>query len=129
LSFDLSEAGLSTPTGGLKAFLKRNVPAIVSFIFLGAAILYLASRKDQASAVFTAWRRIDTLDFVGAIGLMILAQFTVAWRCRVIFEADAVPEPKLFWSNLRIQMVALFAALCAVVPGFADERVYQEAVR
>jgi uncharacterized membrane protein YbhN (UPF0104 family) len=120
LSSDLSEAALSAPTGGLWAFLKRNLPAIVSLIFLGGAILYLASRKDQVSAVFVAWHRIDTPDLVGAIGLMILAQFTVAWRCRVILEADGVPEPTLFWSNLRIQMVALFAAHGAVVPGFAD---------
>ena len=51
---------------------------------------------------------------------MILAQFTVAWRCRVILESDGITEPNLFWPNFRIQMVTLFAAHGAAVPGFAD---------
>jgi glycosyltransferase 2 family protein len=116
----VGEAALNPPIGGPFAFLKRNVPAIVSLIFLGAAILYLASRNDQISAVLAAWRRINTPDLVGAIGLIILSQLCVAWRCRVIIEGDGLRRSDLFWANLRIQMVTLFAAHGAVIPGFAD---------
>ncbi len=114
------EAALDPAIGGLIAFLKRNFPAIISLIFLGAAILYLASREDQISAVLAAWRRIDTPDLVGAIGLIILSQLCVAWRCCIIFEGDGLRGPNLFWPNLRIQMVTLFAAHGAVVPGLTD---------
>ncbi len=117
---ETGEAALNPPIGALFAFLKRNVPAIVSLIFLGAAILYLASRKDQISAVLAAWRRIDTPDLVGAIGLIILSQLCIAWRCRVIFEGDGLHRSDLFWANLRIQMVTLFAAHGAIIPGLSD---------
>jgi hypothetical protein len=120
LRSESGEAALNPPVGGLFAFVKRYVPAIVSLTLLGAAILYLASRKDQISAVLAAWRRIDTLDLVGAIGLIIVSQLCVAWRCRIILEADGLHRPALFWSNLRIQMVTLFASHGAIVPGFAD---------
>jgi hypothetical protein len=120
LRSESGEAALNPPTGGLIAFLKRNVPAIVSLILLGAAILYLASRKDQITAVLAAWRRIDTLDLLGAIGLIILSQLCVAWRCRVIFEGDGLHRSDLFWANLRIQMVTIFAGHGAIIPGLAD---------
>jgi hypothetical protein len=120
LCSEASEAALNPPIGGLIAFLKRNIAALVSLILLGAAILYLASRKDQISAVLAAWRRIDTPDLVGTIGLMLLAQFSAAWRCRVIFEVDGLHRRHLFWSNLRIQLVTLFAAHGAIVPGITE---------
>jgi hypothetical protein len=120
LRSESGEAALNPPIGGLIAFLKRNAPAIVSLVLLGAAILYLASRKDQLSAVLAAWRRIDTLDLAGAIGLIIVSQLCAAWRCRVIFEGDGLRVPNLFWANLRIQMVTLFAAHGAIIPSFAD---------
>jgi len=120
LRSESGEAALNPSIGGLIAFLKRNAPAIVSLVLLGAAILYLASRKDQLSAVLAAWRRIDTLDLAGAIGLIMLSQLGVAWRCRVIIEGDGLHRSDLFWANLRIQMVALFAAHGAIIPGFAD---------
>jgi hypothetical protein len=120
LRSESGEAALNPPIGGLITFLKRNAPAIVSLVLLGAAILYLASRKDQLSAVVAAWRRIDSLDLAGAIALIIVSQLCVAWRCRVILEGDGLRVPNLFWANLRIQMVTLFAAHGAIVPGFAD---------
>jgi uncharacterized membrane protein YbhN (UPF0104 family) len=120
LRSEAGEAALNPSIGGPYAFLKRNVPAIVSLILLGAAILYLASRKNELSAVVAAWRRIDTPDLLGAIGLIIISQLSVAWRCRVILEGDGLRRSDLFWANLRIQMVTLFAAHGAVIPGFAD---------
>jgi hypothetical protein len=120
LRSEAGEADLNPPIGGLFAFLKRNAPAIVSLILLGAAILYLASRKDELSAVIAAWRRIDTPDLAGAIGLIILSQLCVAWRCCIVFESDGLREQNLFWPNLRIQMVTLFAAHGAVIPGLTD---------
>jgi hypothetical protein len=51
---------------------------------------------------------------------MILAQLTVAWRCRVILQGDGLREPNMFWSLVRIQMVTLFAAHGAIIPGFAE---------
>jgi len=120
LRSEAGEAALNPPIGGLTAFFKRNVPGIVSLTFLGAAILYLASRSDQISAVLAAWRRIDTPDLVGAIGLVILSQLCVAWRCCIVFEGDGFREPNLFWPNLRIQLVTLFAAHGAVIPGLTD---------
>jgi hypothetical protein len=83
-------------------------------------MLYLASRKDELSAVAAAWRRIDTLDLAVAIGLIMISQLSVAWRCCVILEGDGLCRPDLFWANLRIQMVTLFAAHGAIIPGFAD---------
>jgi glycosyltransferase 2 family protein len=120
LRSESGEAALNPPIEGLITFLKRNAPAIISLVLLGAAILYLASRKDQLSAVLAAWRRIDTLDLAGAIGLIIVSQLCAAWRCRVILEGDGLRVPNLFWANLRIQMVTLFAAHGAIIPGFAD---------
>jgi lysylphosphatidylglycerol synthase-like protein len=120
LCSESNEAVVNPPFAGLIAFLQRNVPAIVSLILLGAGILYLASRKDELSAVAAAWRRIDTLDLAGAIGLIIISQLSVAWRCRVILEGDGLRRSDLFWANLRIQMVTLFAAHGAIIPGFAD---------
>jgi uncharacterized membrane protein YbhN (UPF0104 family) len=119
-SDEASAAALNPPIGGLIAFLKRNAPAIVSLIFLGAAILYLASRKDQISAVLAAWRRIDTPDLLGAIVLIIFSQLCVAWRCCIVFEGDGLRERNLFSPNLRIQMVTLFAAHGAGIPGLTD---------
>jgi uncharacterized membrane protein YbhN (UPF0104 family) len=101
-------------------FLKRNAPAIVSLAFLGAVALYLATRRNEVSAVVAAWRRIDTTDLAVAIGLVLLSQLCVAWRCYIIFERDGLRQRNLFWSNLRIQMVAVFAAHGAVIPGLAD---------
>jgi Lysylphosphatidylglycerol synthase TM region len=120
LPSEAGEAVVKPLFAGLITFLKRNGPAIVSLTLLGAAILYLASRKDELSAVVAAWRRIDTPDLFGAIGLIMLSQLSVAWRCCVIFEADGLHRPNLFWSNLRIQMVTLFASHGAIIPGFAD---------
>jgi hypothetical protein len=120
LRSESGEAVVNPPFAGLIAVLKRSAPAIVSLILLGAAILYLASRKDQISAVVAAWRRIDTLDLVAAVGLIIISQLSVAWRCRVILEGDGLRRSDLFWANLRIQMVTLFAAHGAIIPGFAD---------
>jgi lysylphosphatidylglycerol synthase-like protein len=120
LRSEAGEAALNPPIGGLLAFLKRNAPAIVSLILLGAAILYLASRKNELSSVVAAWRRIDTLDLAAAIGLIILSQLCVAWRCCIVFEGDGLCEQNLFWPNLRIQMVTLFAAHGAVIPGLTD---------
>jgi hypothetical protein len=77
-------------------------------------------RKDEVSAVVATWRRIDTIDLAGAIGLVLLSQLCVAWRCCVIFEGDGLSQRNLFWSNLHIQMVALFAYHGAVLPGLAD---------
>ena len=101
------------------ASLRRHLPAIISLLLLGAAVLYLVLRNDQLLAVLATWRRIDTPDLVGAIGLVILAQLVVAWRCRVILEGDGLREPQMFWSLGRIQMVTLFAAHGAIIPGFA----------
>ena len=117
---EAGEATLNPAIGGPIAFLKRNFPAIISLVLLVAAILYLASRDDKLSAVVAAWRRIDMLDLAGAIGLILISQLSVAWRCRVILEGDGLHRPDLFWANLRIQMVTLFAAHGAVIPGFAD---------
>jgi hypothetical protein len=102
------------------ASLRRHLPAIISLLLLGSAVLYLVLRNDQLLAALATWRRIDTPDLVGAIGLVILAQFVVAWRCRVILEGDGLREPQMFWSLGRIQMVTLFAAHGAIIPGFAD---------
>jgi uncharacterized membrane protein YbhN (UPF0104 family) len=100
--------------------LRRHLPAIISLLLLGAAVLYLVLRNDQLSAVLTTWRRIDTPHLVTAIALMILAQLAVGWRCRVILEGDGLREPNMFWPLVRIQMVTLFAAHGAIVPGFAE---------
>jgi uncharacterized membrane protein YbhN (UPF0104 family) len=102
------------------ASLRRHLPAIISLLLLGAAVLYLVLRNDQLLAALATWRRIDTPDLVGAIGLVILAQLVVAWRCRVILEGDGLREPQMFWSLGRIQMMTLFAAHGAIIPGFAD---------
>jgi hypothetical protein len=102
------------------ASLRRHLPAIISLLLLGVAVLYLLVRNDQLLAVVATWRRIDAPDLVGAIGLVILGQLVVAWRCRVILEGDGLREPQMFWSLGRIQMVTLFAAHGAIIPGFAD---------
>jgi hypothetical protein len=102
------------------ALLRRHLPAIISLLLLGAAIVYLVLRNDQLSAVLATWRRIGTLDLVASIALVILAQLTVAWRCRVILEGDELHEPSMFWVLARIQMVTLFAAHVAIIPGVAD---------
>jgi hypothetical protein len=120
LPSEAGEAVVKPLFAGLITLLKRNGPAIVSLTLLGAAVLYLASRKDELSAVVAAWRRIDTLDLTGAIGLIVMSQFSVAWRCRVIFVGDGLHRSDLFWANWRIQMVTLFAAHGAIIPGFAD---------
>jgi lysylphosphatidylglycerol synthase-like protein len=120
LRSESGEAILNPPIGGLIALLKRNAAATVSLILFGAAILYLASRNEELAAVVTAWRRIDTVDLAGAVGLIIISQLSVAWRCRVILESDGLHRPDLFWVNLRIQMVTLFAGYGAIVPGFAE---------
>jgi hypothetical protein len=70
--------------------------------------------------VLARWQRIDTPHLLTAIALMILAQLTVAWRCRVILEGDGLREPNMFWSLVRIQMVTLFSARGAIVPGFVE---------
>jgi uncharacterized membrane protein YbhN (UPF0104 family) len=100
--------------------LRRHLPALVSLLLLGAAVLYLVLRNDQLSVVVATWRRIDTPHLVTAISLMILAQLTIAWRCRVILDGDGLREANMFWSLVRIQMVTLFAAHGAILPGFAD---------
>jgi uncharacterized membrane protein YbhN (UPF0104 family) len=102
------------------ALLRRHLPAIISLLLLGAALLYLALRNDQLSAVLATWRRIDMPHLVTAVTLMSLAQLTVAWRCRVILEGDGLREASMFWPLVRIQMVTLFAAHGAIIPGFAD---------
>jgi len=120
LRFESGEVALNPAIGGLIALLRRNFPAIISLVLLGAAVLFLTSRDDELRAVVAAWRRIDMLDLAGAIGLIIISQLCVAWRCRVILEGDGLHRPDLFWANLRIQMVTLFAAHGAIIPGFAD---------
>ena len=102
------------------ALLRRHLPAIISLLLLGAALLYLVLRNDQLSAVLATWRRIDMPHLVTAVTLMSLAQLTVAWRCRVILEGDGLREASMFWPLVRIQMVTLFAAHGAIIPGFAD---------
>jgi uncharacterized membrane protein YbhN (UPF0104 family) len=102
------------------ALLRRHLPAIISLLLLGAALLYLVLRNDQLSAVLATWRRIDMPHLVTAVTLMSLAQLTVAWRCRVILEGDGLREASMFWPLVRIQMVTLFAAHGAIIPGSAD---------
>ena len=102
------------------ASLRRHLPAIISLLLLGAGVLYLVIRNDQLSAVLATWRRIDPLHLVAAIALMILAQLAVGWRCRIILEGDGLREPNMFWPLVHIQMVTLFAAHGAIIPGFTE---------
>ncbi|HLH12714.1 MAG TPA: lysylphosphatidylglycerol synthase transmembrane domain-containing protein [Methylovirgula sp.] len=101
-------------------FIKRNLPAIISLVLLATAILYLGLRHSQFTAIAKAWGRIDAADLAGAIVLTFLAQLTIAWRCRIIYEGDGLTAASMTLANLRIQLVSLFAGHCAIVPGFAD---------
>lgn len=102
------------------ALLRRHLPAIISLLLLSTAVLYMVLHNDQLSAVLATWRRIDTPHLVTAIALIILAQLAVGWRCRIILDGDGLREPNMFWPLVRIQMVTLFAAHGAIIPGFAE---------